>query len=364
MKRQAILSLVALALAVLAPLTAKEATGLMITGLDVAPSPATAGSPVIITVNGTIRGSECRSVDLDYGDGTPHATLVGSFPLIQKHTYQKAGTFTLKAGNNCSLQALATLTVKSPMGQMGNPNLTSLSAAMADFLKCPGPRIDDGPNSQISPGSQVAVYGCGFGATPGRLILVLMGPGDQQLENNWTLTDLQWHDDKVLGTVSPVKWMKDQTARLKVVTSKNVESNAWSVPFMATRDVLSLPISAMQVIHCDGGLGSSNKCNTVQADSFNGLHDTWWLGGDGGTDSFSATLKNGWVFTGITFNFGFHSVLFNDFSSKGAAHLPAGGPKVGSTSTTMAVKWSTQFAGHVVYYGGLFIVGPSGIPFQ
>ncbi len=118
MKRQPIASLVSLALLLLTPLAAAAADG-QITGLTVAPA-ATRGSSVNISIKGT--PPACGSIDLDFGDGTPHATLSGPFPLNKPHAYNSAGTFTVKATalQRCQGQAAATLTVKPHMEpQMG-----------------------------------------------------------------------------------------------------------------------------------------------------------------------------------------------------------------------------------------------------
>ena len=83
-----ILFLLILSLLVLAPLAAEAADG-KITGVTAVPSWPPTGAAVIITVTG--RDGPCGGLELDFGDGTPHETLSGTFPLSTQHSYTTTG---------------------------------------------------------------------------------------------------------------------------------------------------------------------------------------------------------------------------------------------------------------------------------
>ena len=118
MNGRRIVTLVALSLLVLVPLTAEAAGEVQ----KVTPSPswATPGFQVVIIVDG--KPEVCNSLDLDFGDGTAHATYTG--PLTPSktftHTYSSTGTKTITATgvNTCKGQALASLPVLEPEGKI------------------------------------------------------------------------------------------------------------------------------------------------------------------------------------------------------------------------------------------------------
>ncbi len=99
MTRHGTIALVALGLALLAPLTADA--GGAITGLDVSPKgPVPAGTTVDITIKGT--GGSCDELLLDFGDGTTFSyvtteLLAYAFPIPTSHLYCNPGTFQIQA---------------------------------------------------------------------------------------------------------------------------------------------------------------------------------------------------------------------------------------------------------------------------
>jgi hypothetical protein len=109
MNGQRMATLMGVALLFLAPRTV-EAAG-TITGLAVSPSPATVGTTVTVTINGT---GVCDELELDFGDGTAKPKFQGNpFPIQTQHPYAQVKTFQLKASPKkaCSGQATASHTV-------------------------------------------------------------------------------------------------------------------------------------------------------------------------------------------------------------------------------------------------------------
>lgn len=175
MNRHYIMTLVVLALVGVTPLTAAAADG-QITGLTVAPS-ATVGSSVNIFIKGT--PPACGSIDLDFGDGTPHATLSGPFPLNRPHAYNSAGTFTLKATalQNCKGQASASLTVKPQVGQMVQRGLTNRSDPYRAFRFLVYFGASTTPVAGLSKVSGLSQSSGPIGAEKGRTSLIRKGWG-------------------------------------------------------------------------------------------------------------------------------------------------------------------------------------------
>ena len=380
-----------LGLLVLAPLTA-EAGG-EVKGVSATPSPATKATPVTITVTG--KDDPCQSLDLDFGDGTPHATYSGPLdpPKTFLHTYTTTGTKTItaKGVNNCKKEASATLTVNAPPGG-GISGLTALCQKIA----CPGvltylpPKIDQVVPfvSNITPGGSVVIKGTGFGATEGMLYLrglkkynglelglVEIPIAQEQGKDFWNPTNALGF---IPGTITQVK---DQPAKLQIKTAANQWSNEFPVNFMATKDhrLLSQNDPAVQVISC--GTGTSYDGCSGWYDPEDDLPFSWFppyfgcaevglafcgqhynllwasYGTDTGVDKFQITLKNGWV------------LEFMDFtkwiSDVGEASVTApSGFTPGSTAWQPHVPWSATADDSLGYQGFVTIAGPKGVPWK
>lgn len=103
-------SLLALSLALAFAARANAST---ITGLTVKPAEARAGTNVTATAEGS---GLCGAVNIDWGDGTAITYATSTLPVTQSHTYQSAGTFTVRAQGmgNCDGQATASVKITPP----------------------------------------------------------------------------------------------------------------------------------------------------------------------------------------------------------------------------------------------------------
>lgn len=234
-------------------------------------------------------------------------------------------------------------------------SIGGLLAALKDIVTCPRPTIYDVPIFHVRPGSIVDVYGCGFGGVPGELRLV----GD--FPNGYlTLTNLDWHDDRVMGTVPDVSRVVGQTANVHIVTHTQLESGAFSVKFWATQDLLVLPHDAMEVVRCENGVANLSSCE-IDGASYGGHHTYLCCdAGYDGIDSFSVTLKNGW---GLSHRKDWRPPFFNTDAERSTVNKPEVVNR-SAASTTVSIKWSTDAGGHASYFGLIEIVGPVGVPYR
>lgn len=249
-------------------------------------------------------------------------------------------------------QAPSTLEAPKVLGLAPSPtpgkksNLSELLGALADLSrlppqpKCPVPTIDNGPNAPISPGSMVTLYGCGFGPS-GRLLLI----GDF---GSVVLPTLPWVGDAIQAEIPPLTGVVDQRATLQIETAIGTKSNGWPVNFVATRDITEF--WGLNVIECSKA-AAVNSCNPKELE---GYHSSDFTFGGSGTDVWSGTLTNGWVFDSMKVS-----------SVEGNVNIR--GFQAGSPSAALAVDWS--FGGNAGtstadYYYRMYIVGPKGVPFQ
>ncbi len=212
----------------------------------------------------------------------------------------------------------------------------------------PQPKIERLSWSSASPGSRVAVSGSGFGATPGRLFLAIGSAGID-------LIDLDWHDTYVIGWVPPdLTGWPDITMTVYVRTQGGQLSNGRDISFHATRVYIELPPRAAQVVACSTN-ASVNDCAWLYGPMY-ARHWESFLG-HGGTDVYSATLKNGWVFADMRFSTSALGFMVGDWAT-------VKGFSKGSASATLVVEWGTSFMGGISYGIRLFIEGPKGVSYQ
>ena len=363
-----------LGLLILAPFAA-EAGG-EVKGVSATPSPATKGAPVTITVTG--KNDPCQNLDLDFGDGTPHATYSGPLdpPKTFTHTYTTTGikTITAKGVNKCKGQASASLTVKS-----------SSLVQLCTTINCGAifsvtPKIDQVVPfiSNITPGGGVAIKGSGFGTTEGKLYLkglkkyngVYLGLVEIPIAKE-TGKDF-WTPTTVLGFIpGSISQVKSQPAKLQIKTSANQWSNEFPVNFTATKAFATLPYTdaAVKLISC-GTDSNKDVCNGWVdpdddawfswncAQTFYGFHLNCWgcIGDDLGTDKFAITLKNGWVIDG-------GKVYVNVDQGEGYTLGPGAVPS-GVTSWNPSIQWNVTSNDDLCHGADVYISGPKGVPWK
>jgi hypothetical protein len=214
--------------------------------------------------------------------------------------------------------------------------------------------------SKITPGGFVAVKGCGFGSTPSgkSFVLELTKPPF----NNITIKVTEWKDGLVSGYLPPdtdpgsgVTKVVDQPAHFKI-TSANGTTTSPDVSFVAARETKMLPFSALHVDCSTEADQESCDSGEFYGHTAHAYHATLWdpLGGDEGTDSYSATLKNGWRFIDMTWD------PWGD-----GGYVSQGGFVKDSTSLSLQVKWNTGCGScDAGYELGLVIEGPIGTSYK
>lgn len=357
---QQVVTVVALSLVVLAPLTAAAAPG-TVTGLTLAPSPAAVGSPVTITIAGT---GTCDSLDLDFGDGTPHAILSGTFPHSATHSYKAAGTLSLtaKGVSKCAGKASASLTVTGGVSLIDLCTKVGAERPIDIFTAvCVGPKITGFfPFSLMKPGGVVGISGCGFGSSPGEFRLVGDFPGGYL-----KLETFKWTDEIVSGTIPKgITGVKDQPATLQIVRADKKVSNTWPVTFTAAREIRLFPAAEVKEFFCAEG-ADSDECQgswMSPQPTFHGYHHSvgilaiW----ESGTDWFKIPeLKNQWVIDSVDerCHYKINATLLGPF-----------GFKEGATSATVQETWALTHGylsySHAHYCPDVYITGPIGTSYK
>ncbi len=151
---------------------------------------------------------------------------------------------------------------------------------------------------------------------------------------------------------------------MQIRRTDGLNSDPVKVQFTAARVGTFLPVSDVQV-QCSFA-GDQDQCNTVadfsprdllnDSEGLSGFHRVF-LGQASGTDQFSFTLKNGWVFSSVS------SLEFgtNHCSPQGAlSPIPL---PVGATQVTLNVSWSLSTC-FITYAKTVFITGPRGVPWK
>jgi hypothetical protein len=82
----------------------------VVSTITVSPQSTRAGNPVTATVTGT---NPCGAVFIDWADGAALTYAIVDVPVTQKHTYERAGTYTVVARGmgNCDGQATTTVRI-------------------------------------------------------------------------------------------------------------------------------------------------------------------------------------------------------------------------------------------------------------
>ena len=371
-----ILFLLILSLLVLAPLAAEAADG-KITGVTAVPSPATTGAAVIITVTG--QDGPCGGLELDFGDGTPHETLSGTFPLSTQHSYTTTGTKTIAANkvNKCKGQSSAALMVNAPPGGGTLGDLCQKINCGALFgpavIKQVVPFI-----SNITSSGYVAIKGSGLGNVDGELWLKGLkkwngaSVGDVKLSIPSEQGKDYWTPTTVFGWIPPIVGVKDQPAKLQIKTKAGKWSNEFPVNFIAERDLKQLQSSEVQVSCSDEAdwTRATTSCTPIPSPSvtarplfqgggtFSGYHWTC-VGSSNGTDSFWASLSNGWLFDQAAL-----TNLSHNPTLTASGNVTMSGFQADTTSTNVKLKWNNANMTYALYSVYVFIVGPKGVPYK
>ena len=363
--RSYVLTILALAAVGVGPPLAEAA---QVTGVTPAPSPATTGSAVTITVTGT--SGKCSKLELDFGDGSKTTLRDITFPKGTPHTYTTAKTYTLKArgqSGDCSGQKSASLTVNPPPpAPRAAPRATQSIMSVRELCKI----TDCTPKitsvfllSVIQPGGGVVVFGERFGGPrfPGQLRLKGLRRWDGAPVGDLPLEDLSWDDTVVGGTIPWVSGVRDQDATLQVVTKAGHASNDQKVRFRAAQDYRALPGAGIARYSCAPGKYIDDYAYCIgynDSTSFFGYHRTDHKilnRGDQGTDVLETrTLKNGWVLD--------YMDLTETQKDDGRVDYVAGFES-GSDRSTVNIRWSTGRQGSIYYLIRLSIKGPAGLPF-
>ena len=216
---------------------------------------------------------------------------------------------------------------------------------------CPAPKVDAVfPLSNVTPGGWVMVTGCGFTSTPGQFVLVL-SKTNQQIP----VGSLQWSPKGVAGQVPAdhpaLKTAPSQAAILQVKTPIGTGTSPF-ITYRAGREVVLLPFK--DYIGIASTESDDDRCVDVwgkaQCEHYTGPWDP--LGGDGGLDKFSVTLKNGWTIHSWELVRGEGSTNWFGTSHKGA----------GTSHAKNEVSWLTLCGTgcHCYYWLRVFVEGEIG----
>jgi hypothetical protein len=273
----------------------------------------------------------------------------------------------------------------------------SAVAGAADLPACPGPRITYAPPFALSPGSYVAVVGCGFGAGAGDPAETgkagdagvtggAGGAGGRQLtlklqtdQADVPLVVKEWHDSWITASVpAGLAGLVDQGALLVVrapaaPAAPADDSAGWLIPFRAARELRALRPSEVPVERC-GATADANYCNHEAhlEPGYWGLLDKSGLGnpaepytsaagyhaddaspeGDRGLDVYHLRLGHGWSLAGFAFHF--------DAAPGAGTAAPPQDFEPGYAEQVLMVPWAISGEGSVVYYLDLFATGPRG----
>jgi hypothetical protein len=349
MSRERSVALVVLAFVTLAVLTTEAAA--QITGLTVTPSPAIVGSPVTIKVEAV----GCTKVAVYFGDGSSTVSSTGSWPRSFTHTYVNPGTMqpfaqgadtppSLCDNYHPAVNLIVTVAFRLP-------DVTELLWELISFLTLPpgGVKISK-VQGVVTPGGLVAVTGSGFLPlfNPGTVSLFMPGYAGK-LD-----CSLAWTDQYILCKVPDITGVPDTPASsLYVTTAAGSDSNHWPVSFVATRDIIPVPASAVGV-SCSNAAGL-DICLSAPPGSFSGFHQNLnptcnWASTAFGSDQYDLNLKNGWRA---------HSMITTDVRTNLVqSHVPSGG------QTSFKVGWHTQHLCWISYLVRFNIIGPKGVPVQ
>jgi hypothetical protein len=223
--------------------------------------------------------------------------------------------------------------------------------------------------SNITSDGWVAIKGSGFGNEEGELFLLwnaVLGPSEKLDIPPSELNKDYWTPTKVFGQIPTIVGKKDQPVWLLIKTKAGKNSNLFEVNFRAERELKQLQSSDVEV-SCSYE-ADEDKCNSdynnddvpfcqdpfvssgQDGDTIVGYH--WTCVGDSdGTDSYSASLKNGWLF---------ENAAFTNVSGGNSAAVT--GFQSGTASMNVKVSWSNENVPYVLYRMNISIEGPKGVP--
>lgn len=213
------------------------------------------------------------------------------------------------------------------------------------------------PTPRIEPDGVHILYGTGFGMTSGKVKITL--PSGKLASGQVML----WTDRLIFTKVPAISGEVDGTSQVQIETSGHLLSNKVSVPFVATRDVVTLPWSRFQG-SCADPWGSWDYCHPFFAASFGaGHYSACCFSGDDDTDVFWTTdaLVNGWLVKDYKLE---DPSVFNDpdLVNDGNYNVSSFSAK-GATTAKIVVDWSNPLWGFLDYWGYVTIVGPKGVAY-
>jgi hypothetical protein len=222
--------------------------------------------------------------------------------------------------------------------------------------------------SNVTSEGWVVIKGTGFGNEAGEFTLAWnwLGLSPMPLTIPSEPGKDHWKPTYVFGQLPPITGKEDQTIWLQVKTKSGKLSNLFPVNFTAERELKQLQASDVSV-NCSYE-ADVDKCNShyntdsvpfcatpfvsagQDGDTIVGYH--WTCVGDSdGTDSYSASLENGWLF---------ESAVFMDL--KGSSSATMTGFQSGTDSINVKVNWSNEDVSYVLYRMNISIKGPKGVP--
>ncbi len=200
----------------------------------------------------------------------------------------------------------------------------------------------------LEPGEELIINGCGFGPVGGELRLVGNFPG-----GHLKLAKLRWLPHAVNARVPIATGVKDQAAKLQVVTTNLKLSNPWLTTFRATRDVVRLTLNNIQV-QCDV-FNQYTKCPghfpKFPGSTFGAFHGSP-TAYHSGTDRATIALRNGYVLAGYGWWWLGSSYALD----------PPGGFTEGASSSTVSMHFTHWADGFGEYGMAVYAVGPVGVP--
>ena len=233
----------------------------------------------------------------------------------------------------------------------------------------------------VRPGRSLTILGANFGIR-GRVKLYLANPQSKTFH----LRIEKWGSRKIRAEIPDnMSGFFDHQAKIQVFNFKGVGGIARKVPFYAVREniVLSQRHPAVQVQHCSNS-GNDNYCNGQRTNNGQSCPVTFTnrvkeatiyvrhvncdiLGKDKGTDRFSISLKNGWVFKRLV-PFQYKN-LENAVTPENriALTLMSGRAEkyLGTSDWSPTIPWKVGPAPGQIELGyKVTIQGPRGIPFH
>ena len=222
--------------------------------------------------------------------------------------------------------------------------------------------------SNITSEGWVVIKGTGFGNEVGEFFIVWdwLGLSTTPLKIPLEMGKDHWKPTYVFGQLPPITGKQDQSAWLVLKTKAGTWSNKFPVNFTAERELKQLQSSDVEVACSDEA--DVDSCNShyntdsvpfcsspfvsagQDGDTIVGHH--WTCVGDSeGTDSYSASLENGWLF---------ESAAFSDLKGSNSATMT--GFQSGTESMNVKVNWSNENVSYVLYRMNVSIEGPKGVP--